>query len=215
MVFEHAAPLKAIDLRDKTVEYIIKHKQRIVKWMEVFVDELRRRAAVHDNSKLEEPEISGWRAMDKEPRYLYGTKEYFDKVRRYQWLMELHWRRNRHHPEYWQIWQYRRDRDLLDYIEMLVDWLSYGDKKLSYKQARELVAKQAARYHMDEPGDLVNNPPMSQLLLNTITNYFVEFGGEEASKYFDSKDQKNQSKPKAVQEAMMSKEKGRIVDIEA
>lgn len=206
---KHTAHLKAIGLRsdNDTLSYIVKHKQRIVKWMEVFINELRHRAAVHDNSKLEEPELSGWKAMDREPRYQYGTKEYYDKVARYKWLMELHWRRNRHHPEYWQIWQYRRDRDLIDYIEMLVDWLSYSDKKLSYRQARELVAKQAARYHMDEPGDLVNNPPMSQLLLNTITNYFVEFGGQT-----DFLDSKHIDKQSSYNDSI---DKGQIIDIEA
>lgn len=49
--------------------------------------------------------------------------------------------------------------------------------KFINNEARKLVLEQATRYHMDEPRDPVNNPPMSQLLLNTITNYFVTFGG--------------------------------------
>lgn len=162
-------------MKDKTLDYILSHKRRVIQWMGVFIQELERRAETHDNSKLEKPEIDGWHKMDNEPLYSYGTKEYYDKVTRYHWLMELHWKRNRHHPEYWQMRPDRKDRDLIDYIEMLVDWLAYSDKKLSYVEARKLVAKQAARYHMDKLNDPVNNPPMSELLLNTITNYFVEF----------------------------------------
>lgn len=196
-------------MKDKTLDYILSHKRRVVQWMSVFIQELKHRADTHDDSKLEEPEISGWRKMDDEPRYSYGTKEYEDKVKRYHWLMELHWRRNRHHPEYWQIWQYRRDRDLIDYIEMLVDWLAYNDKKLSYSEARKLVAKQAARYHMDELNDPINNPPMSQLLLNTITNYFVEFVAN------DSQDDSSMTLKKLTEdeEHMKKYQKGLLLDI--
>lgn len=206
--------LKKEEVND-TVKYIYDHKIRIKKWMNIFIDELRHRADVHDNSKLEEPELSGWKAMDKEPRYKYGTKEYYDKLNRYHWLMELHWRRNRHHPEYWQIWQFRRDRDLLDYIEMLVDWLSYSDRKLTYTKARELVARQAARYHMDEPNDPINNPPMSQLLLNTITNYFVEFGGEDPTETKHKEFEKMLRKLEEEEKYIESNKKGILVDIEA
>lgn len=196
-------------MKDKTLDYILSHKRRVVQWMSVFIQELKHRADTHDDSKLEEPEISGWRKMDDEPRYPYGTKEYEDKVKRYHWLMELHWRRNRHHPEYWQIWQYRRDRDLIDYIEMLVDWLAYNDKKLSYSEARKLVAKQAARYHMDELNDPINNPPMSQLLLNTITNYFVEFVAN------DSQDDSSMTLKKLTEDEEYIKkyQKGLLLDI--
>lgn len=196
-------------MKDKTLDYILSHKRRVIQWMSVFIQELKHRADTHDDSKLEEPEISGWRKMDDEPRYPYGTKEYEDKVKRYHWLMELHWRRNRHHPEYWQIWQYRRDRDLIDYIEMLVDWLAYNDKKLSYSEARKLVAKQAARYHMDELNDPINNPPMSQLLLNTITNYFVEFVAN------DSQDDSSMTLKKLTEDEEYIKkyQKGLLLDI--
>lgn len=195
-----------------TLEYILQHKRRIIKWAEVFIDEIRRRASVHDDSKLEEPEISGWKAMDKEPRCPYGSKEYNDKINRYKWLMELHWRRNRHHPEYWQIWEDRRDRDLIDYLEMLIDWLSYSDKKLTYTQARELVARQVTRYHMDDPNDPINNPPMSQLLLNTISNYFVDLGGLE--EYGLKKKEWDDIQRKLIkEEKYLTSKKGVLVDI--
>lgn len=199
--------------KDITLDYIISHKRRILYWTNVFVKELKRRALQHDDSKLEEPELSGWRAMDKEPRYPYGTKEYDDKIRRYHWLLELHWRRNRHHPEYWQIWKDRRDRDLLDYIEMLIDWMAAkGNGKLTYQQARELVAKQSARYHFDEIGDPVNNPPMSELLLNTISNYFTELGGlsDEAKK---SKEEEIAIKKTLEENKYLETQKGNFLDI--
>lgn len=153
-----------------TLKYIYRHKALVIKWMNIFIDALKHRANVHDSSKLEEPELSGWEAMDLEPRYDYGTPEYFEKVNRYHWLLELHWRRNRHHPEYWQIWKDRHDMDLLDCIEMIVDWLSYSDKKLTYRKAKKLIEQQVKRYSVD-----VLFPPLSELIRNTIVNYFVDF----------------------------------------
>lgn len=195
------------DKDDITLEYINRHKLRVKQWMNVFINELKRRADIHDNSKLEEPELSGWKAMDKEPRYKYGTPEYNDKVNRYKWLMELHWRRNRHHPEYWQIWEEKKDRDLLDYIEMLIDWLSYTDRKMSYTQARNLVKRQISRYHMNDLTDEINNPPMSQLLLNTLSNYFVTIGGPNVDDEI--------AKEKKEKERLLSNnfEKGQFIDI--
>lgn len=167
------------DNEDITVKYIMEHKARVKQWIEVFIKELRRRADIHDDSKLREPEISGWRAMDKEPRYKYGTKEYFDKVDKYKWLMEQHWKSNRHHPEYWTLNPDKQSRDLIDIIEMLSDWLGYSSKKPSYKEAKKLVEEQTKRYDLDKIEDIDKNPPLYTLIMNTLTNYYVSLGGIE------------------------------------
>lgn len=174
---------------DITVKYIMEHKARVKQWIEVFIRELRKRAELHDDSKLEEPEISGWRAMDKEPRYKYGTKEYFDKVNRYKWLIEQHWKSNRHHPEYWTLNPDKQNRDLIDIIEMLSDWLGYSSKKPSYNEAKKLVEEQTKRYGLDKIEDTDKNPPLYTLILNTLTNNYVSLGGiERPDKDTSSKD---------------------------
>lgn len=165
-----------------TSEAILQHKARVKKWMQVFIDELKRRAKTHDDSKLRSPELENWEAMDREPRYKYGTPEYFAKLKKYHWLLELHWKKNRHHPEYWHLNEDAKNRDLLDYIEMLCDWMSYSNEKISYSKARSLVIAQTKRYRMDNAYNEVDNPPMSELLLNTLSNYFVKIGGEEEKK---------------------------------
>lgn len=152
---------------DITLKYIYEHKAKVQKWLSLFSSELYKRSLEHDNSKLKEPELSGWRAMDQEPRYKYGTKEYKDKVDRYEWLMKEHWSKNRHHPGYWDINKDEKDKDLIDIIEMMVDWLSYKDH-ISYVEASELVKKQTERYNFSEE--------LSELILNTLTNYYVDFG---------------------------------------
>lgn len=150
-----------------TEKYILEHKNRVNNWLLSFAFELLKRGGGHDNSKLQEPEISGWKQMDQEPRYNYGTKEYFDKLNKYHWLMEEHWSKNRHHPEYWEINKDDKSRDLIDILEMLADWSSYKDK-VSYSEASRMIEKQSERYNLSDE--------MRDLLLNTLTNYFVSFG---------------------------------------
>lgn len=165
-----------------TLKYIYEHKAKVQKWLFLFSSELYKRALEHDNSKLEEPELSGWIAMDQEPRYKYGTKEYKNKVDRYQWLMREHWSKNRHHPEYWDIHKDEKDKDLIDIIEMMVDWLSYRDH-ISYVEASELVKKQTERYNFSEE--------LSDLILNTLTNYYVDFGYMTKEKNKNKENSKN------------------------
>lgn len=155
-----------------TEKYIYEHKKRIRKWLISFAAELIARSESHDNSKLMEPELSGWKQMDQEPRYKYGIKDYFKKLKKYKWLLELHWSNNKHHPEYWEMHPDDKSRDLVDILEMLADWSSYKDK-MSYTEASEMVEKQSERYHLSDE--------LKDLLLNTLSNYFVYFGGTSPS----------------------------------
>ena len=152
----------------ETVDYIIEHKKRVQKRLLAVANELIDRAKHHDDSKLEDPELSGWVEMDKEARYKYGTPEYQRKLNKWKWLLRLHWKNNRHHPEYFDnlVLGKETERDLLDLIEMVADWISYKDD-LRYSEASELVKKQCERYGFSEE--------ISDLLLNTLKNYYVEF----------------------------------------
>lgn len=69
-------------MSSSTEEYIIRHKANVQSRMLKLSQLLKNRADLHDNSKLEEPELTEWKKMDKEPRYPYGSPEYFDKKKR-------------------------------------------------------------------------------------------------------------------------------------
>lgn len=158
---------------DPTVNFILQHKMRVKKWATKFSSILLARAESHDDSKLREPEITGWHMMDREPRYKYGSSQYNDKLQRYHWLMELHWSQNRHHPEYWDLHTDEKDKDLIDVLEMMIDWLSYKDV-ISVVEAIELVDTQTQRYNISEE--------LSDLIKNTVLNYFSTLGGAPAAK---------------------------------
>ena len=151
-----------------TKEYIEKHQNAVKRWLAHFSMILQSRAIKHDESKLQEPEYSLWKKMDEEPRYPYGTKEYSSKLKRWQHLFKLHWKdkRNRHHPEHFV--SPVAEMDLMDMIEMLCDWLGYKET-VSYSEASKLVDNQCKRFNFPEE--------FKSLLLNTLTNYFVTFGG--------------------------------------
>lgn len=148
---------------------IKEHREKVQKNIEIIIKELKKRAENHDLSKLEEPEISGWKEMDKEPRYPYGSKEYNEKQERYKWLFEEHWRKNRHHPEYFQ--NFFCEMNLIDILEMICDWASYD--YMTTDEAIDLIEKQVNRFGVS---DL-----LKYLILNTYIEYFVVTDEEKLS----------------------------------
>jgi hypothetical protein len=133
--------------KNDTERYIKEHIKRVRKRLLDFISELYKRVNLHDVSKLDEPEYSLWLKMDEEPRYKYGTKEYKDKLARNKHVFELHYKHNSHHPEHYP--NGILDMDLIDLIEMLIDWISYKDD-ISIKDAIELVDMQSERYGLSE-----------------------------------------------------------------
>lgn len=159
--------------REKTEEYIKGHIARVQAWLFHFAQALFERGSAHDASKLEEPEISGWTQMDLEPRYPYGSPEYEAKKARYNWLFKEHYSKNKHHPEYFEIHNNKAtEMDLMDLLELLCDWLGYK-KSIRYTEASALVDQQCERYGFSDE--------IHDLLLNTLKNYFVDFGGTAAA----------------------------------
>lgn len=145
-----------------TENYIRKHRNNVASRINKIIKELFRRAEEHDKSKLQEPELSGWKEMDKEPRYPYGTPEYFDKMRRYQWVFDAHYKANRHHPEHWQ--GFFIEMDLLDFLEMILDWVSYKED-ITINEMYKIVSENCERFEFP--------PLMRELAINTLKRYIV------------------------------------------
>lgn len=152
-----------------TEDYIHKHIQSVRKKMSEIAGIIVERAEHHDESKLKDPEFSGFIQMDKEPRYEYNSQGYKDKMKRFAWLFEHHWANNRHHPEFFKNQGgFESQANIVDIVEMLCDWTSYK-KSISYTEAINIVHAQCKRFHFSET--------MENILLNTLRDYFVDFGG--------------------------------------
>lgn len=150
-----------------TVNSILKHRENVKSRLLFLADELYQRAYHHDDSKLQAPEIGWLIEMDKEPRYPYGSPEYFDKMKRWDKFFRHHYKFNRHHPDHFQ--DGISGMNLADLCEYIVDIISYFEE-LHVGEALDTVNKQADRFGLDEQ--------LIQILKNTLIEYFTWFGGD-------------------------------------
>ena len=151
-----------------TEEETRRHIHRVQHLMYKLTRILQDRCERHDRSKLEEPEKSGFEAMDAEPFYPYGSPEYFDKLNRYRPILEHHYKHNPHHPEHYA--GFIGEMDLIDMLEMLCDWASRRDG-LSVDETITLVEQQSERFQMPSI--------LSSILLNTLKRHL-------ATEFYDS-----------------------------
>ena len=151
----------------ETEEYIKGHISRVRRHINTFIQLLIRRAEKHDKSKLEEPELSWWKEMDKEPRYPYGSKEYEQKLKRWSKVFKHHYQYNRHHPEHYEYGI--SEMTLIDIVEMMCDWLGYKDTT-TVTEALKVCDEQMARYDISEE--------LRQVIFNTLLRYYSLMGGK-------------------------------------
>ena len=149
-----------------TEEYIKGHISRVRKHINTFVQLLLKRAINHDKSKLEEPEISWWKEMDKEPRYPYGSEEYKQKIKRWNKVFKHHYKYNRHHPEHYDYGV--SEMTLVDIVEMMCDWLGYKDT-ITISEALKVCDEQMKRYNISDD--------VRQIIFNTLLRYYSLMGG--------------------------------------
>ena len=151
----------------ETEEYIKGHISRVRRHISTFIQLLIRRAENHDKSKLEEPELSWWKEMDKEPRYPYGSEEYKQKIKRWNKVFKHHYQYNRHHPEHYEYGI--SEMTLIDIVEMMCDWLGYKDTT-TVTEALKVCDEQMARYDISEE--------LRQIIFNTLLRYYSLMGGK-------------------------------------
>lgn len=105
------------DSRQDTVDHILKVAARIRE----ITDRLEERGRVHDASKLEEPERSGFDVLTAQLAELeYGSPEYRAALDAARPTIDHHYRHNSHHPEHYP--NGIAGMTLIDLVEMLCDW---------------------------------------------------------------------------------------------
>lgn len=122
------------------------------------VRELTVRAAAHDQSKLDAPEVDTFTRMTPVLAGLtYGSDEYKAALAEMKPALDNHYACNAHHPEHHPAGIL--GMDLIDLLEMMVDWkaatLRHKDGDLD--RSVEINAK---RYEIPEP--------LRQILENTV-----------------------------------------------
>jgi hypothetical protein len=111
---------------DSTVD-TLRHIKRVAQLLTEASIELIRRANVHDNSKLEEPEKSEFdRVTPRLAASTYGSEEYKGFLADLQVALKHHYANNSHHPEHYPLGI--DDMTLFDVLEMFCDWKAAGER---------------------------------------------------------------------------------------
>lgn len=140
----------------ETLLKILVHRDLMRKNMHNFIAKFQERAIMHDLSKLFTDEFEGFVEADSQTVWAkYGTPEYIEQVKKNKGI-QLHWQRNTHHPEYWQIESTtgchlpdgHKDMPFLDILEMVIDWKSAAETyKTDFQESIEYSIK---RFNFDE-----------------------------------------------------------------
>lgn len=111
------------DSTQDTLDHINKVQVRIAEFQAALDD----RAALHDRSKLEEPEKPGFDVLTaKLATIQYGTDEYRAALMEGKPTIDHHYAVNSHHPEHYE--QGIAGMSLLDVVEMICDWKAASER---------------------------------------------------------------------------------------
>lgn len=111
------------DSRPETIEHI----KQVQKYLYLVARNIARRAILHDQTKLVEPELSVFNEFTPLLRdSTYGSEEYKNHAAAMGAGLEHHYENNDHHPEYYE--HGIKDMSLLALIEMLCDWKAASER---------------------------------------------------------------------------------------
>lgn len=106
--------------------------------------DLLKRACIHDNSKLEEEELLALSRIINDKDCLTNSKEQLSEFKKN--AIALHWKNNRHHPEFFSDINNMTE---LDILEMICDWyarsMQYNTNFLEF-----VYDRQKNRFHFPE-----------------------------------------------------------------
>lgn len=135
-----------------TKQEIQAHIEKVRLNLAAFCEELQKRAAVHDESKLSGDELPIYEAVDATPREPFGTPAYYERLKRLKPALDHHYAENDHHPEHYE--NSVAGMNLAALVEMFCDWRA---------------SSQDMEKSVNHCCDRFNIPPMlRQIFLNSI-----------------------------------------------
>ena len=134
--------------KGSSLQSTLDHKRMIVILMSEVLKDLIDRMNVHDNAKMEDPELELFdEYTPKLATCTYGTDEYKSFLEGLKPALAHHYARYRHHPEHFP--NGCKDMNILDVVEMFVDWkaatLRHNDGNILMS-----IAKNKERFKLDE-----------------------------------------------------------------
>ena len=138
------------------------HIERVRNLLNACVLDLLKRAELHDQSKLESPEVELFTEYtDKLKHVTYGSDEYKGFLNKMGPALAHHYANNRHHPEHHK--DGINDMNLLDIVEMLCDWKAASERH-NDGNIRKSIELNADRFGI--------SPQMVKILENTADLLF-------------------------------------------
>lgn len=142
----------------------IKHIHRVRHFLCLMIEELDKRARVHDASKLESPEAEIYGQWTPElAKTRYGTPEYAALLEKVRPALDHHYAKNRHHPQHWPNGV--SDMTLLDLVEMICDWRA-ATERVKDGNIRLSIDQNAKRFDIA--------PQLAQIMHNTVRETFKD-----------------------------------------
>lgn len=106
--------------------------------------ELLKRAAVHDNSKLESEEFDNFIGLKCGAKAFVNAQVTLNNYEKEK--IQLHWKNNRHHPEHFNNVQ---EMSKLDILEMICDW-DARSRQYQTDLIEFVETRQENRFHFPE-----------------------------------------------------------------
>lgn len=134
------------------------HKDLVKINCDLIADAIKERGIHHDDSKLQDPELSFRVKFEfPYPGAPFGSKEYDENIKALEPGLKTHYKENLHHPEHFE--NGIRGMTLIDIVEMLCDWVAASNRK-SGSPMEESVEFLADKYSFSED--------LKDIFLNTI-----------------------------------------------
>ncbi len=152
---EEVSPIET--KHDSRVDTYI-HIQEVQHNLDLVISDLTRRAFVHDQSKLESPEVEVFDEFTGRLKATtYGSDEYKSCLAAMKPALDHHYANNSHHPEFHGDGV--KGMSLLDVIEMLCDWLAATKRHADGDIRKSIEINQKRFGYSDE---------LKQILFNTL-----------------------------------------------
>lgn len=149
----------SLTLEEKATNYeTFRHIERLRNLLNMCVVELLKRGELHDQSKLEQPEVGLFTEYTaKLAGCTYGSDEYKEFLKQMGPALEHHYANNRHHPEHFKDGV--DGMNLIDLIEMFCDWKAASERH-NNGNIRKSIEINAVRFNM--------TPQLVKIFENTV-----------------------------------------------
>ena len=143
---------------EATNYHTMRHIERVRNIINICVNELLKRGEMHDQSKLESPELEAFTEYTpKLATCTYKSEEYNSYTDAMRPALEHHYANNRHHPQHHK--NGIDDMNLIDIIEMLCDWKAASERH-NDGNIKKSIEINADRFNM--------SPQLTKILENTV-----------------------------------------------